>query len=186
MVVVLAPVLDRDLCLGEAREQLGAEQLVGYPRAEGLDVGVLPGCVRLDVGAAGVLEAAPVPEPSALNSGPLSQRMCSGELGGVLVGDPVSATTSATNRSRAAWVASVSIRRRHLIVSASRVNSSTTCRSFKIFPSAGLVELVVRHPHVIRPRRTEAVRWGGRVAQAPTLMSLLRHAHATNAAPATG
>src|ERR1700685_2861447 len=62
LVVVLAPVLDHDLCLGEAGEDLDGEQLVTDPRPERLDVGVLPGGAGLDVSAPGAGEAAPVPQ----------------------------------------------------------------------------------------------------------------------------
>lgn len=41
-----------------------------------------------------------------------------------------------TSRSSVATVRSASIRRWHSIASASRVNSSTTCRSSRIFPPA--------------------------------------------------
>jgi hypothetical protein len=60
LVVVLPPVLDEHLGLGEAGELLDGEQLVTNPGAEGLDVGVLPRAARVDVAAAGAGEAAPV------------------------------------------------------------------------------------------------------------------------------
>jgi hypothetical protein len=73
MVVVVAPILDHHLCLGETGEHLDREQLVAYPAAEGLDIGVLPWRAGLDigvlpwragldVGAAGAGEPAPIPE----------------------------------------------------------------------------------------------------------------------------
>ena len=42
LVVVLAPVGDHDLCLGEAGELLDGEQLVTHAGAEAFDVGALP------------------------------------------------------------------------------------------------------------------------------------------------
>ena len=59
-VVVDAPVLDEHLSLGERLEELPREQLVADPRAEGLDVGVLPRRSWLDVARSGAREATPV------------------------------------------------------------------------------------------------------------------------------
>jgi hypothetical protein len=61
VVVVLAPVLDQDLCLGQAGEQLDAEQLVADATAEALDVGVLPRRAGLDVRAASAGETGTSP-----------------------------------------------------------------------------------------------------------------------------
>ena len=61
----------------------------------------------------------------AVSSGPLSQRM-----------NPGAVPRSATSRSSTLTVWSASIRRRHSIASASRVNSSTTCSSLRLCPSA--------------------------------------------------
>ena len=52
--VVGPPVLEQRL------DELAGEQLVPDPRAEGLDVGVLPGRAELDVARSGTREAAPV------------------------------------------------------------------------------------------------------------------------------
>ena len=57
MVVVLRLVLDHHLGLGKAGEQLDVEQLVAHPSAERLDIWVLPGRTRVDVGAPGPREA---------------------------------------------------------------------------------------------------------------------------------
>jgi hypothetical protein len=59
-VVVLAPVLDHDLGLGEAGEELDGQELVAEPGAEAFDVGVLPRRAGLDVGAPRPAEPAPV------------------------------------------------------------------------------------------------------------------------------
>jgi hypothetical protein len=62
LVVIVAPVGDHDLGFGETGEQLDGQQLITDPRAEALDVGVLPRRPRLDIGAAGAGEPAPVSE----------------------------------------------------------------------------------------------------------------------------
>jgi len=48
-VVMAAPCLDDDLCLGEAVEDLAIEQLVAELRVEALAVSVLPRGSRLDI-----------------------------------------------------------------------------------------------------------------------------------------
>ena len=53
LVVVLAPVCDHDLRLGQAGELLDVEQLVADAGVEGLDERVLPRRARLDVRGAG-------------------------------------------------------------------------------------------------------------------------------------
>jgi hypothetical protein len=62
LVVVLAPVLDRDLRLGEGEKISTARSSSRMREPKGLDVGVLRRRAGLDVSAAGVGEAAPVPQ----------------------------------------------------------------------------------------------------------------------------
>jgi hypothetical protein len=128
LVVVLASVLDEHLGLGETREQLDGQELVPDAGAEALDV-------RFCHGEPGSTYALPDLEKrhqslSALgvSSGAVSQRMNAGAV-----------PRSATSRSSTVTVWSASMRRRHSIASASRVDSSTTYSTFRMRSQTGSV-----------------------------------------------
>jgi hypothetical protein len=83
VVVVLLPVGDEDLGLGEAAELLDGEQLVANPGVERLDVGVLPRRAGLDVGGPGLRETAPVAQRVRGELGPV---VAANELRGAATG----------------------------------------------------------------------------------------------------
>jgi hypothetical protein len=60
------------LCFEQAVEAFHLEQLSAEVAVEGFDERILPGCCRLDVADAGVVEAAPSRSDWLTNSGPLS------------------------------------------------------------------------------------------------------------------
>src|ERR687883_664022 len=77
-VVVTAPALDDDLRLAQRVEDLAVEQLVAQSRIETLDKAVLPRTARRDVSGLRADRADHSCTALATNSGPLSERMCSG------------------------------------------------------------------------------------------------------------
>ena len=76
-IVVASPVLDQHLRLAERREDLAVQELISELRVQALAVAVLPRASRFDVER---LDADPSQPRTfrATNSGPLSDRMCSG------------------------------------------------------------------------------------------------------------
>ena len=70
-VVVVSVVGGQDLCFGQGAELLDVEQLVAQAGVEGLDVGVLPGRARLDVGAGGGSRPTPLAQDAGGQLGPV-------------------------------------------------------------------------------------------------------------------
>ena len=60
-VVVLPPLFDQDLRLGQAVEDFAVEQLIAEPGVEALAISVLPWRTGLDVGRSGANGGDPVP-----------------------------------------------------------------------------------------------------------------------------
>ena len=77
-VVVPTPTLNHNLCLPQRVEHLTIEQLVTQPRIETLDIAVLPRTARRHVGRLGAERSDPPLTASAMNSGPLSERIYPG------------------------------------------------------------------------------------------------------------
>lgn len=59
-VVVFPPSFDDDLCFSEREEDLPVQQFVSEPRIEALDIAILSGRSRLDVGCLGTDSCDPV------------------------------------------------------------------------------------------------------------------------------
>ena len=62
MVVLEPPVVEQELGFVETVEGFHVEELAAEVAVEGFDVGILPGCSRLDVAGRDAGEAAPVAE----------------------------------------------------------------------------------------------------------------------------
>src|SRR5436190_8188106 len=77
-IVVTSPALDDDLGFTQRVEDLTVEQFVAQARVEAFDEAVLPRAAGGDV--SGLRPDAPIHSCTAVatNSGPLSERMCSG------------------------------------------------------------------------------------------------------------
>lgn len=77
-IILAAPALDHDLRLAERIEDFPVEQLVSQPGIRALDVAVFPWPSRRDVCRPHANRCGPCLTASAMNSGPLSERMCPG------------------------------------------------------------------------------------------------------------
>ena len=164
LVVVLAPVLDEHLGLGEAGEQLDGEQLVPDSGAEALDVGVLPRRARLDVRAPGPREAAPVAQGVG------------GQLGTVVAAD---------ERRRRATLADEPVEHGDGVVGVDAAAALDRQRLPRELVNhvqqlqdpavGGLIELEVKRPHVIGPLGPQPVGRNRRVPQALALAPPDRH-----------
>src|SRR5450755_446770 len=77
-VVFFAPPLRQNLCLLQRVEDLAVQELIAQLPVETLTVAVLPWTPRFDVQRPGAHFPSHFRNSSAINSGPLSERICSG------------------------------------------------------------------------------------------------------------
>src|SRR3954452_20741049 len=119
-IVVTAPALDDDLRLAQRVEDLAVEQLVAQTRVEAFDEAVLPWAARRDVGGLRADGTDPLLHRFATNSGPLSERICSGTPRRMNRSDSTSMTSIDLSRrdtrmARHSWVnSSMRLSRRNL------------------------------------------------------------------------
>jgi hypothetical protein len=78
LIVFLSPLGNQYLGFGQRREDLPVEQFVPQFAVERLDIAILPGAARFDEEGFDTQSGQPFAYSLAVNSGPLSERMCSG------------------------------------------------------------------------------------------------------------
>jgi len=164
LVVVDPPVFDQDLRLGQAGEQLHAEQLVADATPEAFDVRVLPRRAGLDIGASGACEPTPVPKRVGGHLRPVVTAHEPG--GGPAVGDePLEHCDGLIRVDPPA-----TLDRQRL--TGELVHDM---QQLQVVPVSGLIPLEVDRPHVVRPIGSQPRRGHRGLAQPLTLAPPLRH-----------
>ena len=163
LVVVVAPVGDHHLGLGEAGEQLDREQLVTDPGVERFDVGVLPRRSGLDVGRPGTGESAPVAQRVRRE---LRAVVTTNELRGPAANgdEPLERDDSAVSVD-ASFALHLQRLARELVNDVQQLHDP---------PVSGLVELEVKRPHLVRALRPQTTRRHRRLTQTLALAAALR------------